>query len=152
MAKEAEIELRSRISTSSFRGPPLLADMNRGPIHLPDLYNAGEWRCLPKRLLDAGCFTATRYDWIEDARGRTLNGERGAGQEVVRKACRPHQRHRGLRILKGNRRPKDACSKRLDTKNPIIAMDRPSVFAAKKRQDAAVKGEIRKGDVVRREV
>jgi len=50
-------------------------------------------------------------------------------------------------ILKETWRPKDACSKRLDTK-ALSSRTRAGVDREEEAMDAAVKGEIRKGDVV----
>jgi len=60
MAKEAEIELRIEDFDVISQRTPLLADMKPwGRFTAVDLYNAGEWRCLPNGCSMPGCFIRT---------------------------------------------------------------------------------------------
>ena len=150
LAHEADIKLSledfDRISSKT----PLLGDLKPGGRFVAsDLYEAGGFRLVAKRLLDAGllkpdCLTVT---------GRTI-GEEAAdameikGQEVLRPLSNPLKPTGGLVILKGNLAPegcvlKVAGEKRLNFEGPARVFDcEEDAFKAVKNR------KIKAGDVV----
>ena len=129
---------------------PLLGDLKPGGRFVAsDLYEAGGFRLVAKRLLDAkmlhaGCITVT---------GRTIGEEAQdameiQGQEVLRPLSNPLKPTGGLVILKGNLAPegcvlKVAGEKRLTFEGPARIFDcEEDAFKAVKKQ------KIKAGDVV----
>ncbi len=129
---------------------PLLGDLKPGGRFVAsDLYQAGGFRLVAKRLIDSGnvdgsCITVT---------GRTIGEEAEdaiemQGQEALRSLDNPLKETGGLVILKGNIAPegsvlKIAGEKRMTFEGPA------KVFESEESAFAAVKGQkIKAGDVV----
>jgi len=114
-----------------------------------DLYNAGGTALLAKRLLDAGLLhrgqiTASLKTLDEEA----LLAKERSGQDVVRLISDPIKNTGGLMILRGNLVPEGCVVKtsgheRPHHRGPARVFDREEDA-----MDAAVKGKIKKGDVV----
>ena len=150
MASEAGIELRIDEFDEISSRTPLLADMKPwGRFTAVDLYNAGGMALLAKRLLDAGHLhrgqmTASLKTLDEEA----LAAKEEPGQEVVRPLSNPLKNTGGLMILKGNLVPEGCVVKtsgheKSYFRGPARVFDREEDA-----MDAAVKGQIKKGDVV----
>jgi dihydroxy-acid dehydratase len=150
MAKEADIELHIEEFDAISRRTPLLADMKPwGRFTAVDLYNAGGPALLAKRLLDAGLLhknqTTAGLKTLEE---EALAVKEQQGQEVVRPLADPIKKTGGLMILKGNLAPegcvlKSSGHEKSHHRGPARVFDREEDA-----MDAAVKGLIKKGDVV----
>ncbi len=129
---------------------PLLGDLKPGGrFTANDLFRAGGFRLVAKRLQDAGrlkagCITVT---------GRTI-GEEAAqametvGQEVLRPLACPLKPSGGLVILKGNLAP-EGCVLKVAGEKRTVFEGRARVFDCEEAAFRAVKNQkIRKGDVV----
>ncbi len=129
---------------------PLLGDLKPGGKYVAsDLYHAGGFRLVAKRMLDAGrlhadCVTVTGKTIGEEARGAVEK----PGQQVLRSLSDPLKATGGLVILKGNLAPegcvlKVAGEKRLSFEGPARVFEcEDDAFAAVKKQ------KIKAGDVV----
>jgi dihydroxy-acid dehydratase len=150
MAKEANIELKLDDFGDISAKTPLLADMKPwGKYTAVDLYNAGGNALLAKRLLDAGILhrgqmTTSMKTLDEEA----MAAKEKPGQDVVHPLSDPIKTTGGLMILRGNLVP-DGCvvktsgHERPYHRGPARVFDREELA-----MDAAMKGEIKKGDVV----
>jgi len=150
MAKEADIELHLEEFGEISAKTPLLADMKPwGRFTAVDLYNAGGTALLAKRLLDAGLLhrgqmTASLKTLDEEA----LSVKEQRGQEVVRPLSDPIKTTGGLMILKGNLVP-DGCVVKTSGHEKPYHRGPARVFDREEdAMDAAVKGQIKKGDVI----
>jgi dihydroxy-acid dehydratase len=150
MAKEANVELHLDDFGAISAKTPLLADMKPwGKYTAVDLYNAGGTTLLAKRLLDAGLLhrgqmTTTLKTLDEEA----LAGKEKPGQDVVHQLSDPIKTTGGLMILRGNLVPEGCVVKTSGHeqpyhKGPARVFDREEAA-----MDAAVKGQIKKGDVI----
>ena len=150
MAREAEVNLQlddfGRISEKT----PLLADMKPwGKYTAVDLYNAGGSALLAKRLLDAGLLhrgqmTTSLKTLDEEA----LAAKECPGQGVVSPLSNPIKSTGGLMILRGNLAP-DGCVVKTSGHEKPYHRGPARVFDREENaMDAAVKGQIKKGDVV----
>ena len=150
MASEAGIELRIEEFDEISSRTPLLADMKPwGRFTAVDLYNAGGMALLAKRLLDAGHLhrgqiTASLKTLDEEA----LTAKETPGQEVVRPLSNPLKNTGGLMILKGNLAPEGCVLKTSGHEKPHFRGPARIFNREEDAMDAAVKGQIKKGDVV----
>ena len=150
MASEAGIELRIEEFDEISSRTPLLADMKPwGRFTAVDLYNAGGMALLAKRLLDAGHLhrgqmTASLKTLDEEA----LTAKEQPGQEVVRPLSNPLKNTGGLMILKGNLVPEGSVLKTSGHEKPHFRGPARVFDREEDAMDAAVKGRIKKGDVV----
>jgi dihydroxy-acid dehydratase len=150
MASEAGIELRIDEFDEISSRTPLLADMKPwGRFTAVDLYNAGGMALLAKRLLDAGHLhrgqmTASLKTLDEEA----LAAKEQPGQEVVRPVSNPLKSTGGLMILKGNLVPEGCVVKTSGHEKPYFRGPARVFDREEDAMDAAVKGQIKKGDVV----
>jgi len=150
MASEAGIELRIDEFDEISSRTPLLADMKPwGRFTAVDLYNAGGMALLAKRLLDAGHLhrgqmTASLKTLDEEA----LTAKEQPGQEVVRPLSDPLKSTGGLMILKGNLVPEGCVVKTSGHEKPYFRGPARVFDREEDAMDAAVKGQIKKGDVV----
>jgi dihydroxy-acid dehydratase len=150
MASEAGIELRIEEFDEISSRTPLLADMKPwGRFTAVDLYNAGGIALLAKRLLDAGRLhrgqiTASLKTLDEEA----LTAKEQPGQEVVRPLSNPLKNTGGLMILKGNLTPEGCVVKTSGHEKPHFRGPARVFDREEDAMDAAVKGQIKKGDVV----
>ena len=150
MAKEAEIELHLEEFGDISQRTPLLGDMKPwGRFTAVDLYNAGGTALLAKRLLDAGLLhrgqiTASLKTLDEEA----LSVKEQPGQEVVRPLADPIKKTGGLMILKGNLAPEGCVVKTSGHEKPYHRGPARVFDREEDAMDAAVKGQIKKGDVV----
>ena len=150
LAHEAGIKLViedfDRISSKT----PLLGDLKPGGRFVAgDLYEAGGFRLVAKRLEDAGllhsdCMTVTGHTIGEEA-------ERAAevpDQEVLRPLSNPLKKTGGFVILKGNLAPEGAVLKVAGEKR--LTFEGPArVFECEEAAFTAVKNKkIKSGDVV----
>ncbi|MGD0908638.1 MAG: dihydroxy-acid dehydratase [Candidatus Acidiferrales bacterium] len=150
MAKEADIELHLEEFGDISAKTPLLADMKPwGRFTAVDLYNAGGTALLAKRLLDAGLLhrgqmTASLKALDEEA----LSAKEQQGQEVVRPLSDPIKSTGGLMILKGNLVPEGCVVKTSGHERPYHRGPARVFDREEDAMDAAVGGQIKKGDVV----
>jgi dihydroxy-acid dehydratase len=150
MAKEAEIELHLEEFGDISAKTPLIADMKPwGRFTAVDLYNAGGTALLAKRLLDAGLLhrgqmTVSLKTLDEEA----LSAKEQQGQEVVRPLSDPIKQTGGLMILKGNLVPEGCVVKTSGHEKPYHRGPARVFNREEDAMDAAVKGQIKKGDVV----
>jgi dihydroxy-acid dehydratase len=150
MAKEAEIELHLEEFGDISQRTPLLGDMKPwGRFTAVDLYNAGGTALLAKRLLDAGLLhrgqiTASLKTLDEEA----LSVKEQPGQEVVRPLADPIKKTGGLMILKGNLAPEGCVVKTSGHEKPYHRGPARVFDREEDAMDAAIKGQIKKGDVV----
>jgi len=150
MAKEADIELHLEEFGDISAKTPLLADMKPwGRFTAVDLYNAGGTALLAKRLLDAGLLhrgqmTASLKTLDEEA----LSVKEQQGQEVVRPLSDPIKTTGGLMILKGNLVPEGCVVKTSGHEKPYHRGPARVFDREEDAMDAAVKGLIKKGDVI----
>ncbi|HWZ56469.1 MAG TPA: dihydroxy-acid dehydratase [Verrucomicrobiae bacterium] len=150
MAKEAEVDLRLEDFGDISAKTPLLADMKPwGNYTAVDLYNAGGTALLAKRLLDAGLLhrgqmTASLKTLDEEA----LGAKERPGQDVVRPLSNPIKDTGGLMILKGNLAPEGCVLKFSGHEKPFFRGPARVFNREEDAMDAAVKGQIKKGDVV----
>ncbi len=129
---------------------PLLGDLKPGGRFVAsDLYEAGGFRLVAKRLLDtkllhADCITVT---------GRTIGEEAQdameiKGQEVLRPLSNPLKPTGGLVILKGNLAP-EGCVLKVAGENRLTFEGPARVFDSEEKAFEAVKNQkIKAGDVV----
>ncbi len=150
MAKDANVDLHLDDFGAISAKTPLLADMKPwGKYTAVDLYNAGGNALLAKRLLDAGLLhrgqmTTTMKTLDEEA----LAAKEQPGQDVVHPLSDPIKTTGGLMILRGNLVPEGCVVKTSGHeqpyhKGPARVFDREEAA-----MEAAVKGQIKKGDVV----
>jgi dihydroxy-acid dehydratase len=150
MAKEAGVELHLDDFGDISAKTPLLADMKPwGKYTAVDLFNAGGNALLAKRLLDAGLLhrgqmTASLKTLDEEA----LAAKELPGQDVVHPLSDPIKTTGGLMILHGNLVPEGCVVKTSGHeqpyhRGPARVFDREEID-----MNAAVKGEIKKGDVI----
>jgi dihydroxy-acid dehydratase len=150
MAKEADIELHLEEFGEISARTPLLADMKPwGRYTAVDLYNAGGMALLAKRLLDAGLLhrgqmTTSLKTLDEEA----LSAKEEQGQDVVRPLSDPIKSTGGLMILKGNLVPEGCVVKTSGHEKPYHRGPARVFDREEAAMDAAVKGQIKKGDVV----
>ncbi len=129
---------------------PLLGDLKPGGRFVAnDLYEAGGFRLVAKRMLDAkllhaDCITVT---------GRTIGEESQdameiKGQEVLRPLSNPLKSTGGLVILKGNLSP-EGCVLKVAGENRLTFEGPARVFNSEEKAFEAVKNQkIKAGDVV----
>jgi dihydroxy-acid dehydratase len=150
MAREAEVELNLDDFDAISARTPLLADMKPwGRFTAVDLYNAGGGALLAKRLLEAGLLhrgqTTTSLKALEeDALGAT----EAPGQEVIRPLKNPIKNTGGLLILRGNLAPEGCVVKASGHEKPHHRGPARVFEREEDAMEAAVKGQIKKGDVV----
>jgi dihydroxy-acid dehydratase len=150
MANEADIELHIEDFDIISKRTPLLADMKPwGRFTAVDLYNAGGPALLAKRLLDAGLLHKNQITaGLKTLEEEALAVKEQPGQEVVRPLSDPIKMTGGLLILKGNLAPegcvlKSSGHERNFHRGPARVFNREEDA-----MDAAVKRQIKKGDVV----
>jgi dihydroxy-acid dehydratase len=150
MAREAEIDLKIEDFDDISQRTPLLADMKPwGRFTAVDLYNAGGMALLAKRLLDAGLLhqnqATTGLKTLEE---ESSAAKEQPGQEVVRPVSNPIKNTGGLMILKGNLAPEGCVLKTSGHEKPFHRGPARVFEREEDAMDAAVKGGIKKGDVV----
>lgn len=146
MGVSIDIEDFNRISAST----PTLGDLKPGGRFVAtDVYNAGGFKLVAKRLKDAGllkgsCPTVTGKTIEEEAE----DFQETPGQEVIRSLENPLKPTGGLVILKGNLAPEGAVIKIAGTKKKNH--EGPArVFQCEEDAFAAVKDQkIKDGDVI----
>lgn len=150
MAKEAGIDLRLDDFGDISAKTPLLANMKPwGDYTAVDLFNAGGNALVAKRLLDAGLLHRGQITTSL----KTLDEEANAakelpGQKVVHALSDPIKTTGGLMILRGNLVP-DGCVVKTSGHEQPYHRGPARVFDREENaMDAAVKGEIKKGDVI----
>jgi dihydroxy-acid dehydratase len=150
MAKDAGVPLSLDDFGDISAKTPLLADMKPwGNYTAVDLFNAGGNALLAKRLLDAGLLHRGQMTTST----KTLDEEANAakekpGQNVVHQLSDPIKTTGGLMILRGNLVP-DGCVVKTSGHEQPYHRGPARVFDREENaMDAAVKGEIKKGDVV----
>jgi dihydroxy-acid dehydratase len=150
MAKEAGIELRLDDFGDISAKTPLLADMKPwGKYTAVDLFNAGGNALLAKRLLEAGLLhrgqmTTSMKTLDEEA----LAAKELPGQDVVHALSDPIKNTGGLMILRGNLVPEGCVVKTSGHEQPYHRGPARVFDREENAMDAAVKGEIKKGDVI----
>jgi dihydroxy-acid dehydratase len=150
MAKEAEVELSIDDFDAISSRTPLLADMKPwGKYTAVDLYNAGGSALLAKRLLEAGLLrkgqaTASLRSLEQDA----ASAQECPGQDVVHALADPIKSTGGLIILKGNLAPEGCVLKASGHEKPHHRGPARVFDREEDAMDAAVKAQIKKGDVV----
>jgi dihydroxy-acid dehydratase len=150
MAKEAGIALRLDDFGDISAKTPLLADMKPwGKYTAVDLFNAGGNALLAKRLLDAGLLHRGQITTSM----KTLDEEANAakelpGQDVVHQLSNPIKTTGGLMILRGNLVPEGCVVKTSGHEQPYHRGPARVFDREENAMDAAVKGEIKKGDVI----
>jgi dihydroxy-acid dehydratase len=150
MAKEAEVELSIDDFDAVSSRTPLLADMKPwGKYTAVDLYNAGGSALLAKRLLDAGLLrkgqaTASLRSLEQDA----ASAQERPGQDVIHALADPIKSTGGLIILKGNLAPEGCVLKASGHEKPHHRGPARVFDREEDAMDAAVKAQIKKGDVV----
>ncbi|HLJ23627.1 MAG TPA: dihydroxy-acid dehydratase [Candidatus Acidoferrales bacterium] len=150
MAKEAGVQLRLDDFGDISAKTPLLADMKPwGKYTAVDLFNAGGNALLAKRLLDAGLLhrgqmTTSMKTLDEEAMG----AKEQAGQDVVHPLSDPIKTTGGLMILRGNLVPEGCVVKTSGHEQPYHRGPARVFDREEAAMDAAVKGEIKKGDVI----
>jgi dihydroxy-acid dehydratase len=150
MAREAGVELNLDDFDAISARTPLLADMKPwGRFTAVDLYNAGGGALLAKRLLDAGLLhrgqTTTSLKALEED---ALGAKEAPGQEVIRPLKNPIKNTGGLLILRGNLAPEGCVVKASGHEKPHHRGPARVFEREEDAMDAAVKGQIKKGDVV----
>ncbi len=150
MAKEAGVDLRLDDFGDISAKTPLLANMKPwGDYTAVDLFNAGGNALVAKRLLDAGLLHRGQITTSL----KTLDEEANAakelpGQKVVHALSDPIKTTGGLMILRGNLVP-DGCVVKTSGHEQPYHRGPARVFDREEdAMDAAVKGEIKKGDVI----
>ncbi len=150
MAKEAEIELNIDDFDVISQRTPLLADMKPwGRFTAVDLYNAGGTALLARRLFDAGLLHKNQITTsLKTLEEESLSAKERPGQEVIRPLSDAIKKTGGLMILKGNLAPEGCVIKtsgheKSFHRGPARVFDREEDA-----MDAAVKGQIKKGDVI----
>jgi dihydroxy-acid dehydratase len=150
MARESGVELNLDDFDAISARTPLLADMKPwGRFTAVDLYNAGGGALLAKRLLDAGLLhrgqTTTSLRALEED---ALGAKEAPGQEVIRPLKNPIKNTGGLLILRGNLAPEGCVVKASGHEKPHHRGPARVFDREEDAMDAAVKGQIKKGDVV----
>ena len=150
MAKEAEIELTIEDFDVISQRTPLLADMKPwGRFTAVDLYNAGGMALLAKRLLDAGLLHKNQVTTgLKTLEEESSAAKEQPGQEVVRQLSDPIKKTGGLMILKGNLAPEGCVLKTSGHEKPYHRGPARVFDREEEAMEAAVKGEIKKNDVV----
>ena len=150
LARESGIKLSIEDFDKISSRTPLLGDLKPGGRFVAsDLYEAGGFRLVAKRMLDAkilhkDCLTVT---------GRTIGreaaeAEEKSGQEVLRSLARPLKPTGGLVILKGNLAP-EGCVLKVAGEDRLNFEGPAKVFNSEEEAFAAVKArKIKKGDVI----
>ncbi len=150
LAHEAGIKLSIEDFDKISSRTPLLGDLKPGGRFVAsDLYEAGGFRLVARRMLDAkllhrDCITVT---------GRTIGEEAGdameiKGQEVLRSLADPLKPTGGLVILKGNLAP-EGCVLKVAGEDRLSFEGPAKVFNSEEEAFAAVKArKIKKGDVL----
>ncbi len=150
MAKEAEVDLRLDDFGDISAKTPLLADMKPwGNYTAVDLFNAGGNALLAKRLLDAGLLhrgqmTTSLKTLDEEA----LAAKEQPGQKVIHQLSDPIKTTGGLMILRGNLAPEGCVVKTSGHEQPYHRGPARVFDREENAMDAAVKGQIKKGDVI----
>jgi dihydroxy-acid dehydratase len=150
MAKEADIDLKIDDFGDISAKTPLLADMKPwGKYTAVDLYNAGGNALLAKRLLEAGILHRGQMTTSL----RTLDEEAMAakekpGQDVVHSLSDPIKTTGGLMVLRGNLVPEGCVVKTSGHEKPYHRGPARVFDREESAMDAAMKSEIKKGDVV----
>jgi dihydroxy-acid dehydratase len=150
MAKEAGIDLRLDDFGDISAKTPLLANMKPwGDYTAVDLFNAGGNALVAKRLLDAGLLHRGQITTSL----KTLDEEANAakelpGQKVVHALSDPIKTTGGLMILRGNLVPEGCVVKTSGHEQPYHRGPARVFDREENAMDAAVKGEIKKGDVI----
>jgi dihydroxy-acid dehydratase len=150
IANEAGVQLDmedfDRISEST----PLLADLKPGGQYVAtDVHEAGGWRLLGDRLIQAGRL----HPQAMTVTGKTLGQEtegaaETAGQQVIRPLDDPISPNGGLVILKGNLAP-EGCVVKTAGHSKIYHKGPARVFDSEEAAFNAVQtGEIEDGDVM----
>lgn len=150
LAHEAGISLKiedfDRISAKT----PLLGDLKPGGRFVAsDLYEAGGFRLLAKRMSDAGllhkeCLTVTGKTIGEESK----SAKEVAGQRVLRSLKEPLKETGGLVILKGNLAP-EGCVLKVAGEKRSFFQGPAKVFNCEEDAFEAVKKQkIKAGDVV----
>jgi len=141
-----ELEDFDRISTAT----PLLADLKPGGRYVAtDVYQAGGWQLLAKRLAGAGVLHRDALS----VTGRTIGEEADAavetpGQEVIRPLSDPMRPTGGLVILRGNLAP-EGCVVKMAGHNLTHHRGPARVFDSEEAAFEAVQsGVVTSGDVV----
>ncbi len=150
MAKEADIDLKLDDFGDISAKTPLLADMKPwGKYTAVDLYNAGGNALLAKRLLDAGILhrgqMTTSLKTLDD---EAMAAKEQPGQDVVHALSDPIKTTGGLMVLRGNLVPEGCVVKTSGHEKPHHRGPARVFNREEDAMDAAVKGEIKKGDVV----
>ena len=150
MAKEAGVQLHLDDFGDISAKTPLLADMKPwGKYTAVDLFNAGGNALLAKRLLDAGLLhrgqmTTSMKTLDEEA----LAAKEQPGQDVVHPLSDPIKTTGGLMILRGNLVPEGCVVKTSGHEQPYHRGPARVFDREEAAMDAAVKGQIKKGDVI----
>jgi dihydroxy-acid dehydratase len=150
MAKEAGIALRIDDFDAISERTPLLADMKPwGRYTAVDLYNAGGMALLAKRLLEAGLLHKEQITTsLKPLEEEAAAAKEKAGQDVVRPISDPIKKTGGLIILKGNLATEGCVVKTSGHEKPYHKGPARVFDREEDAMDAAVKGLIKKGDVV----
>lgn len=150
LAHEMNIKLSIEDFDKISSRTPLLGDLKPGGRFVAsDLYEAGGFRLVAKRMLDAkrlhkDCPTVTGRNIGEEA----LEAEERTGQEVLRSLADPLKTTGGLVILKGNLAP-EGCVLKVAGEDRLSFEGPAKVFNSEDDAFAAVKSrKIKKGDVL----
>jgi len=151
IAREVGIKLEmDKFSQIAERTPHLTLLKPAGKFFTGDLYEAGGIPAVMnelnrRRLIHAGCLTATGRTVAENIAGRTiLNGE------VIHPVENPISPRGGLAILKGNLAPEGAVVKSAAVAPEMLVHSGPARVFEKEEEalEAIFGGRIRPGDVV----
>lgn len=150
VAKEAGVRLSIDDFDRISRKTPLLGDLKPGGNYVAtDVYQAGGFRVIANRLIEAGllhkeCLTVTGKTIAEEAK----LAEETPGQKVIRPIANPLKPTGGLVILKGNLAPEGSVIKVAGHK--MLNFEGPAkVFNCEEDAFEAVKArKIEAGDVV----
>jgi dihydroxy-acid dehydratase len=150
MAKEAGVPLRLDDFGDISAKTPLLADMKPwGKYTAVDLFNAGGNALLAKRLLDAGLLHSGQMTTsLKTLDKEALAAKEQPGQDVVHPLSDPIKSTGGLMILRGNLVPEGCVVKTSGHEQPYHRGPARVFDREEDAMDAAVKGEIKKGDVI----
>ncbi|MBP9865522.1 MAG: dihydroxy-acid dehydratase [Candidatus Omnitrophica bacterium] len=150
VAKEMGVKLSIEDFDRWSRKSPLLGDLKPGGKYVAsDLYHAGGFRLVAKRMQDAGCLhpdciTVTGKTIGEEAKGASET----KGQQVLRSLADPLKATGGLVILKGNLAP-EGCVLKVAGENRLKYEGPAKVFDCEDDAFEAVKKQrIKSGDVV----
>jgi dihydroxy-acid dehydratase len=150
MAKEAEVELSIDDFDAISSRTPLLADMKPwGKYTAVDLYNAGGNALLVRRLLEAGLLRKGQMTAsLRSLEEESASAQERPGQDVIHALADPIKSTGGLIILKGNLAPEGCVLKASGHEKPHHRGPARVFDREEDAMDAAVKGQIKKGDVV----